>query len=942
MKPAIKILIAIFLLQFFVLSTPQTARAAVLSRAPNNLGLVGYWPMNESAGTKAGDSSGNGNTGTLYGSTLPIWDSGKRAGALNFAYNSNSYVEVADSPSLNPGSSSLTVSLWFKMNNAGQADNSILYNKENLFEASAGGGYFTYAWQPHWAWDGGTSFPVNVGEWYHAVVVYDKAKQYVYKNGVEVYRRDQTGDIGTNTNALRIGARNAPSAASNFFIGLTDDVRIYNRALSPTEVSALYQSGSVKLKAPTNQGLVGYWSMNEGAGTKVNDSSGNGNTGTITGAAWTNGKHGNALSFNGSSDYTNVPDATLLNPTNITMSAWVKTTTASRYIIAKDPPPAVTITATATGAGSWTVPAGVTSVQVELWGGGGGGGGVHGGGAGAYVIQTGLSVTPGDSITYVIASGGMGSSGTTKGNGGTGYRSGGNGANGSTTGGGGGGGSSSVVVGGTTYVASGGGQYRQASGSSGGTGDPGSSSMGAGGGGGSGTPGSDGLATTPYTAGAGGTGGTPQTGTNGYDVGYGGGGSSAGASGNGKNCTSNANGAIGSGGAAGGTYSNPGGKGADGSGSNSGGGGGVSSGTGAGGDGGQPGAGGGKPSTSGTRVAGSGGAGELIITYTQDLGKTNVPYALSTTNGGEFLIMNSSTSYTADSSVSVNDGKWHYIAATYDGTTMRIYIDGVQTGTQTGFTGNLPNLAGALHIGADYQATPANFFNGSIDDVRIYNRALSPTEIQNLYGSGQVTYQAPSNQGLVGYWPLNEGVGTKAGDASGNGNSGVMVGSVSWVNGKLGKGVYSLTGRIEINSIPLAGPFTVSYWYKTSINSQTGVIIGEATGNSGGGPKIGIVAGKLFIRLITSSDNTASTPTANLWHHVVLTRGSGDKVDLYVDGGSAQRLFSDAAQTGTYTVNKLMANGSDSSQHYDGNLDDVRIYNRALSATEVLQLYNSK
>jgi hypothetical protein len=56
------------------------------------------------------------------------------------------------------------------MNSVGTLDSSILYNKENLYEASAGGGYFTYAWQPELGLDSWNFFSVNVGEWYHAVV----------------------------------------------------------------------------------------------------------------------------------------------------------------------------------------------------------------------------------------------------------------------------------------------------------------------------------------------------------------------------------------------------------------------------------------------------------------------------------------------------------------------------------------------------------------------------------------------------------------------------------------------------------------------------------------------------------------------------------------------------------------------------------------------------
>ena len=278
--------------------------------------------------------------------------------------------------------------------------------------------------------------------------------------------------------------------------------------------------------------------------------------------------------------------------------------------------PVSTYVATTTGSGSWTVPTGVTSVQVELWGGGGAGGGYVGGGAAAYVKETSLSVTPGSTITYIIASGGVGANGGS-GAGGTGYQNGGTGWTGYGSGGGGGG-SSVVSSTGWTYIASGGGGSgyggpgMPASGSSGGAGG-----VQGGGGGGSGTAGGNGTSSGNAAAG---TGGTPQTGTNGYDsASSAGGGSSAGASGNGLNASVANTGANGSGGASGGipgSGSGVGGAGGNGSGSDSGGGGGGTAGLGyhTGGIGGQPGGGGGGGDyyTSG----GTGGAGELIITYT--------------------------------------------------------------------------------------------------------------------------------------------------------------------------------------------------------------------------------------------------------------------------------------------------------------------------------------
>jgi len=60
-----------FCILIFTFSIFNTADAAVLSRPPNNLGLVGYWPMNEGTSTIAGDFSGKGNNGTLTGMASP-------------------------------------------------------------------------------------------------------------------------------------------------------------------------------------------------------------------------------------------------------------------------------------------------------------------------------------------------------------------------------------------------------------------------------------------------------------------------------------------------------------------------------------------------------------------------------------------------------------------------------------------------------------------------------------------------------------------------------------------------------------------------------------------------------------------------------------------------------------------------------------------------------
>jgi hypothetical protein len=266
--------------------------------------------------------------------------------------------------------------------------------------------------------------------------------------------------------------------------------------------------------------------------------------------------------------------------------------------------------------GTWTPPAGVTSVTVDMWGAGGGSGTgsnfEESGGAGAYVHATTVPVTPGNVYTVTIGSGGTGGATSTGGTGGSGFQSGGNGSVDASQGGGGGGGSTSFANDGTTLIACGGGggaggtTNASASGSSGGVGD-GSSSQGAGGGGGCSTPGGN---ASGNSGGPAGTGGTTMTGTP-ADSRTAGGATGAGSSGNGHIGAAGVGG-IGSGGAAGGTSGTP--DGANGTGTDSGGGGwcGCSPGAGNGGHGGQPAAAGGGSLAD---TSGTGGKGRVVITY---------------------------------------------------------------------------------------------------------------------------------------------------------------------------------------------------------------------------------------------------------------------------------------------------------------------------------------
>jgi glucose/arabinose dehydrogenase/fibronectin type 3 domain-containing protein len=116
---------------------------------------------------------------------------------------------------------------------------------------------------------------------------------------------------------------------SDFSLSASTTYRYRVRAVDPSNnfsgYSAIAQA-TTDASSGTPAGLVGAWAFNEGMGTTAADSSGNGNTGTITAGTWTTlGRYGNALSFNGSSSIVQVPNAASLNFTaGITMSAWIR------------------------------------------------------------------------------------------------------------------------------------------------------------------------------------------------------------------------------------------------------------------------------------------------------------------------------------------------------------------------------------------------------------------------------------------------------------------------------------------------------------------------------------------------------------------------------------------------------------------------------------------
>jgi hypothetical protein len=134
----------------------------------------------------------------------------------------------------------------------------------------------------------------------------------------------------------------------------------------------------------------------------------------------------------------------------------------------------------------------------------------------------------------------------------------------------------------------------------------------------------------------------------------------------------------------------------------------------------------------------------------------------------------------ATSSTPIVIGTKYHIIGTLDGTNVKIYINNVLKGTNSGFTGSYTNYS-SMFIGMEAPTTWGGL-NGLVDDVRIYNREITPTERAALYAGTEI-----SSTSLMAWWKMNEGTGTTLADNSGNGNTATFSGTTLpvWVNGLL-------------------------------------------------------------------------------------------------------------------------------------------------------------
>lgn len=345
--------------------------------------------------------------------------------------------------------------------------------------------------------------------------------------------------------------------------------------------------------------------------------------------------------------------------------------------------------------------------------------------------------------------------------------------------------------------------------------------------------------------------------------------------------------------------------------------------------------------------------GNIFANYDTSAGKeTGIQIGIRPSTGVFRLSIGKNTGSTlhtdyevCDSTTNVCNGSFHLVIATWNGTSMRVYVDGkcettvAWSGAPAYAAGNVPRI-GCVY----YQGSNNYFLTGSLEDFFLLNgAALSADQIKELYEGRFLGELRPNQFGTTaGLWHLN-GNST---DSSGNGNNGTDTNiTYSQANGKFGQGADfdGSTSKIDMgtsNIFNFTGDFTILMWLNPDSIANAAQLVRRGSSN-GYQLQFDTTDARLALapRGLTTVYSSNNAIVASAWQLIGVTRSS-TTVTFYRNGSpwgtaTVATINSDSGQN--------MIIGSDPSSsagtEYNGKMDELYIASTALTANQIRTMY---
>lgn len=316
----------------------------------------------------------------------------------------------------------------------------------------------------------------------------------------------------------------------------------------------------------------------------------------------------------------------------------------------------------------------------------------------------------------------------------------------------------------------------------------------------------------------------------------------------------------------------------------------------------------------------------------------------------------------------LNDGQWHHVVGTVSGSTARLYVDGVLAGKREDIV-NPEGFVGHWRVGGDRQSSfpsaGAADFSGLIDEVAVYERALTGDEVEQHFVASGRTSNRPArpddDYGRAVYdlepvlhWRLGETSGATVLDSGPMANVGTYRGGYTLSQpgvsgGDVGAVTFDGTTGYAASNSSFVNPqvFSTEAWFKTTTR-RGGKIIGfgnQSTSLSSDYDRHVYMQndGRLTFGVWPGSEQRITTQRAlndGEWHHLVATLSS-DGMKLYVDGELAGSNPNTGAQnyTGYWRIGGDRVWGGADSGFFSGAIDEVTVYAQALAPDQVREHY---